>query len=508
MKILDCTLRDGGYYTNWDFSDEIVNAYIECTNKLPIDYLEVGYRSTPSAEYLGRFGYCPISTLRRIRISSTKKIAVMLNEKSTTVADTEKLVKPIAGYVDMIRLAVDPKNFDRAVELATAVKSYGFEVGFNMMYMSKWREYDGLIPSLRKLDGVVDIFNMVDSFGGVTPKEVKEIFTMVHENTSVPIGFHGHDNLQLSLINTLTAIECGVASVDATILGMGRGAGNLKMELLLTFLAKGSFGVDFNVLGDVVTAFQPLFEKHRWGTCLPYMLSGANSFPQKDVMSWITNRTYSFNSIVRGLDNRRNHLLDNAQYPQFTGRRADRVMLVGGGLSVVEHRDAIIEYLNANSDIALVFVTARYARLFVGVVNDKYYCLVGNETRRMKLTLSDDDYHGTCILAPYPRMLGTEVPKYAEESTYELPAMTFTSRYTDSCTAIGLQTAIELGAKDIAIVGYDGYSGGILSEKETDLTKENRTLFEAFKAHCNSHVFSFTPTLYEELEVLSIYQFL
>ena len=138
FQLLDCTLRDGGYYTDWDFCSDIVDSYIESMNKLPIDYLELGYRNNPDKEYLGKFGYCPVSVLTEIRKNSTKKLAVMLNEKSTKPEDLKQLTEPIKGLVDMIRIAVDPKNLLRAIELAKAVKTQGFEVGFNIMYMSKW----------------------------------------------------------------------------------------------------------------------------------------------------------------------------------------------------------------------------------------------------------------------------------------------------------------------------------------------------------------------------------
>ena len=114
IKILDCTLRDGGYYTNWDFSSDVVKTYIETTNKLPVDYLEVGYRNKPTKEYMGKFGYTPVSILKKLRKSSNKKLAVMLNEKSTLPEDLDELLTPIKGLVDMVRLAVDPKNFERA----------------------------------------------------------------------------------------------------------------------------------------------------------------------------------------------------------------------------------------------------------------------------------------------------------------------------------------------------------------------------------------------------------
>ena len=186
-KILDCTLRDGGYYTNWDFEPKIVDSYIAAMNELPIDYLEIGYRNKPSKEYQGKFGYTPVSVLRHLRDFCNKKLVVMLNEKSTAPENLPVLLGPIVGLANMIRIAIDPKNFDRAVILAKAVKDMGFEVGFNCMYMSKWTsEYPGFLSKLGVLDDFCDLFCMVDSFGGVTPKDVTEIYNDVKANTTVP----------------------------------------------------------------------------------------------------------------------------------------------------------------------------------------------------------------------------------------------------------------------------------------------------------------------------------
>lgn len=508
-KILDCTLRDGGYYTNWDFSSDVVKTYIETANKLPVDYLEVGYRNKPTKEYMGKFGYTPVSILKKLRKSSNKKLAVMLNEKSTLPEDLDELLTPINGLADMVRLAVDPRNFERAVVLAKAVKAMGFEVAFNTMYMSKWStEYKGFLDNLSEIDGVADLFCMVDSFGGITPTEVRDITAKVKANTTCAVGFHGHNNLQLGLINTLTAIECGVDFVDATALGMGRGAGNLNMELLLTYLKNEGLDVDFNVLGDYVSNFQPLLDKYQWGTNLPYMISGANRIPQKEVMEWVTNRAYSFNSIVRALDNKRNCVADNAHYPLLDTETTDKVLIIGGGNSAIEHQEAIKEYLKSHPNVAVIFVTCRHAASYLDIENDKYYCLVGNEAKRMKRNINAEEFNGKCVLAPFPRKMGTEVPDFAEDSTYELKDIVFTNDYLDSCTAIALQIALDLEAKDIFVIGYDGYKGEVLSEKEMDLTNENRTLFNGFVTYFNKPLISLTDTLYKELEVKSIYQFI
>ena len=508
MQILDCTLRDGGYYTDWDFSSDIVDSYIESMNKLPIDYLELGYRNNPDKDYLGKFGYCPVSVLSDIRNHSIKKLAVMLNEKSTKPEDLKQLTEPIKGLVDMIRLAVDPKNLLRAIELAKAVKAQGFEVGFNIMYMSKWGEYEGFYEQLPALNGVVDILNMVDSFGGIMPDEVESIVKTLREKVTCKIGFHGHNNLQMGLANTIKAIEVGVDSVDATILGMGRGAGNLNMELLLTYLNKKGLAIDFNVLGDVITTFTPLLEKYQWGTQLPYMISGANSIPQKEVMSLVTNRAYSFDSIVRGLQNRKDHVKDNAKYPILDTVKFDNVIIIGGGNTPVEHLDSIKDFIRKTHSVALVFATARHAGLFLDVDVPQYYCLVGREAKRLKNNVGAEKYRGICVLPPYPRKLGTDVPEYAEKTTFEIASIDFTNGFEDSCTALAIQTAINISEGNIYVVGYDGYPGSILSEKEVTLSNETKTLFRDYEKSTGTKMKSLTSSLYPELEVQSIYQFI
>lgn len=509
MNILDCTFRDGGYYTDWDFSEEIVHTYINGMNSLPIDYLEIGYRNNPEKEYLGKFGYCPVYLLKQIRELSTKKLAVMLNEKNTKIEDLKTLTEPIVELVDMIRLAVDPKNLSRAIELAKAVKAQGFEVGFNIMYMSKWNEYDGFYEKLSGLNGVVDIVNMVDSFGGVLPKEVEVIIKRLRQTLTCKIGFHGHNNLEMGLINTLTALDYGVDSVDGTILGMGRGAGNLNIELLLAYLNHKGLAVDFNALSDVITVFQPLHEKYRWGTQLPYMISGANSLPQKEVMALVTNRVYSFDSIVRGLQNKKNKVEDNAKYPILEeAKKYDEVIIIGGGDSPVRHLEGLTNYIKTKKNIALVFATARHAGNFLTVDAPQYYCLLGREAKRLKTNVSAEQFDATCILPPYPRKLGTDVPEYAEKSTYELPKIDFTTEYQDSCTTLAIQTALNICKGEIYIVGYDGYPGRVLSEKEVALSNENMALLQDYEKYTGKKMKSLTPSLYPELEVVSIYQFL
>ena len=142
------------------------------------------------------------------------------------------------------------------------------------MYMSKWSEMGDFLSKLRVLDDFCDLFCMVDSFGGVTPDEVTNIYKIVKANTSVPVGFHGHNNLQFGLINSITAMNLGVDYVDATILGMGRGAGNCAMELLIGFLKNPKYNI-YPVLDFIEKYMQPMKDSGtKWGYAEQYMLTG------------------------------------------------------------------------------------------------------------------------------------------------------------------------------------------------------------------------------------------
>lgn len=509
MKLLDCTLRDGGYYTKWDFPATLVDTYINAFNQLPVEYLEIGYRSKPMSDYLGEFFYCPLHVLERLSAQSNKKLVLILNEKDVRVTDTEQLLRPCIPYVSMIRLAVDPKHFVRALELGKAVKAMGFELSFNVMYMSDWDQYPALMDNLEQLEGLADYLYMVDSFGGVYPEDVRHTIHQIRQRASVPLGFHGHNNLELGLINTLTAIEEGVDIVDATITGMGRGAGNLKMELLLTVLnARGQVDFDFNALSKVTSSFAALQRDYEWGTNLPYMVSGAHSLPQKQVMAWVTKRFYSFNSILRALSNQFKGIKDNQQLPKidFSAKNVhDIALIVGGGPSAVLHATGVEELLKRADKPIIIHASSRNAMSYAHLDYDQFFCLVGNEGHRMEEVFHDTSkVRGKCILPPYPRKMGTYIPSNLENQAYELPKVDFTDKLTDTHLSLALQTARELGFKQVLFIGYDGYANGSVSKKEQDLIRENEFLFQKAK-QAGMECTSVVPSNYENINQKSLY---
>jgi 4-hydroxy 2-oxovalerate aldolase len=317
----------------------------------------------------------------------------------------------------------------------------------------------------------------------------------------------------MGLINSLTAVQHGAEIIDATVTGMGRGAGNLKTELLLAALnAREGLEVDFNALSTVVDAFEQLQQQYDWGTNLPYMVSGANSLPQKDVMEWVTRRFYSFNSIIRALNNQKQKIQDNQKFKHFSpDRYYNKVVIVGGGPNARLHQEAVKEFImRSGNEVGLIHASSKNADAFKEINVDQFFCLVGNEGHRLEHVFDKQlsYFKGQCVLPPYPRKMGTYVPSAVTEKCFELSSIEFTDRLHDSHTALALQTALSLGAHEIMMVGYDGYQGKTLTQLEKSLSDENEFLFNAFKSHYDINLYSITPTIYTGLPVVSVYSYL
>lgn len=511
VKILDCTLRDGGYYTNWDFNKDLVSAYCKAMEELPIDYVEVGYRSIPLQGYLGEYFYCPNHVMKDLKEAMpSKKLVIILDEKNIREEHVESLLKPCIPYISMIRMAIDPANFERAIVLAKAVKAMGFEIAFNVMYMSSWKEDPSFLDMLKGLDDTIDYFYMVDSFGGVMPTDVEEIISLVKSKTNAALGFHGHNNLEMALTNTLTAIDKGCQIVDATITGMGRGAGNLRTELFLTYLdSRNIQKVNFTALSGIVGKFEILKKEYGWGTNLPYMFSGAFSLPQKQVMEWVGMNRYPIGNILNALNNQKESLEDNIKLPVLPRQESFKsAIILGGGKSARDHSLAIKKLASANNDLCIIHAGARNAATYIGLKNKQYFALAGFESEKLLKSIGEvTQMKQICVYPPFPRKMGTIIPADIKKVSVELQEINFTNTSNDSPMALGFQIAIDLGVNQVFLAGFDGYDTTI-DQTQFLLAKENQAILNDISKVENIKTTSITATKYKNLKIISIYSLL
>ncbi|MBN9297983.1 MAG: aldolase catalytic domain-containing protein [Filimonas sp.] len=517
MKILDCTLRDGGYYTNWNYQKEVTDKYFSYMNKLPIDYVEIGYRSIRSDSYLGEFFYTPPYILEKANVlmPDVQKV-IMLDEKDTQVDNLDILLNGCRSYVKMVRIAMAPNRLENGVRLADKIKEMGFEVAFNVMYASKWLNDKALLKQLKEIKAV-DYLYLVDSYGSLYPEEVRALVRELKDGTEVPLGFHGHNNLELALINSLTAAAEGCEIIDATVTGMGRGAGNLKTELFLTALNdKLEKELDLDSLAALTEVFYNLREKYKWGTNLAYMLAGQYSIPQNEVMSKMGKRRYAIGNIIRQLlkflpSATESHSIK--AIPLDTQPAVKDVFIIGGGKSVTEINTAFDEILrrktNNNEPFAIIHSSSRYADVFAGNGEaGQYFCLFGNEGKRFQSFPNAQQMaaHNKFIIPAAKYCEGIYMPSFINDHVYDVKDDLFEAAVQDSPLALSLQAAAALQAKNIYLIGFDGYVEEELSAN-IDLLYENQGIIDAAQKQ-GLTLKSLTPTRYSNIEQLSIFRFL
>ncbi|MBZ9631475.1 aldolase catalytic domain-containing protein [Salegentibacter sp. LM13S] len=502
LIILDCTLRDGGYYTNWDFDESLVDNYLSAMNKLPIDIIEIGYKSPPKENYAGGHFYLPDFLIERIKKQTKKDLAIILNEKDVRTHEVEDLLTPCIEKVKLIRLAVAPQNFLRGIELADRVKNLGFEVAFNLMYASKWETEFPKKQQLELLNKTCDYFYVVDSYGGLFPQDIKTIFNYLKSGLTIPLGFHGHNNLEMALANSLEAINCGVQIIDATIDGMGRGAGNLKTELLLSVLyQRGTLEIDFDILIKIVEHFLKLKPKYNWGTNLAYMVSGSFSLPQNKVMEQVNKRYFSLNDIVREVTAEIDHVNKKLSIEVFKPTTSySNVLIIGGGESAEIHKAAIHSFLKSEPEIPIIFASSKNSIIFRGIKNPQIHLIPGKELQRLKDYLSPEEIKNRSLVGPpsfeiFEDFTDLKFFKLSAEENYHFPG---------SVTEYCLKVAKAFKAERIYLIGYDGY-GNLFNKAQKELFEENEIVFKHYLAE-DFKIKAITPSEYN-IENSSIYSF-
>jgi len=295
IKVIDCTVRDGGLMNKWQFDDKFVRHVYESLSKAGVDYMEIGYLSSEgmfSREEMGPWKFCAEDDLKRIIGDSEKKI------KLSAMADIGRIdyhdIPPKSeSSLDMIRVACYVHQVDAAIDLAHHCIDKGYETTINLMAVSTvgLRDLEEALADLAK--SRVPIIYLVDSFGAFYSEDIETLAKRYM--ASLPgktIGIHSHNNQQLAFANTITSIICGINYLDATLYGIGRGAGNCPLELLLSFLKNPKFKV--RPLIEVIEhEILPWTKKIDWGYFIPYMITGVlNQHPRTAIALMESNHSH------------------------------------------------------------------------------------------------------------------------------------------------------------------------------------------------------------------------
>ena len=278
IKVFDCTIRDGGLVNNFHFTDEFVKGVYDTCVSAGVVYMEIGKNNSPtlmSEEEFGAWNFCKEEDIRRIvgDNDTNMKIAVM-SDIGRTVND--ELLPKSESVVDMVRIATYIHQIPAAIELIEDAHAKGYETTVNIMAVAKAfdDELDEVLEMVSKTN--VDVIYIADTFGSFYPEQINKLaqkYVKIARDTGKQVGIHAHNNIQLAFANTIEAMMYGTSFLDVTVSGLGRGAGNCPMELLIGFLKNPKYKL-MPVLEFIEKFIVPLEKELDWGYSIPYMLTG------------------------------------------------------------------------------------------------------------------------------------------------------------------------------------------------------------------------------------------
>ena len=280
IKVLDATIRDGGLVNDFYFTDDFIKNLYKANVKAGVDYMEFGYRADKEMFDVDQFGKWKFATDEHIREivgdnDTDLKLSIMADvgrcDYKNDIHDRSD------SPVDLIRVATYVNTMPAAIAMIEDANRKGYETTCNIMAISNAKESD-IEKALEMLGKrCVDGIYVVESFGSLFPEQIRRIsdqYMEIADKYGKYIGMHAHNNQQLAFANTIEACAQGVSYLDATMSGMGRGAGNCQMELLLGFLKNPKYKL-FPVLKFIEENIESLKQAGvEWGFDIPYMLTG------------------------------------------------------------------------------------------------------------------------------------------------------------------------------------------------------------------------------------------
>jgi 4-hydroxy 2-oxovalerate aldolase len=537
IKVIDCTLRDGGYYNNWEFPVSLVNSYLKTMSKTGVKYVELGFRSTQNKDFKGLNWYTTDSYIKNLKIPNNINLGVMVNASEfislqfslrTTIKKLFKNKKE--SKIKFIRLACHYDELFIILDACKILKKLGYKVGVNLMQISEYKENHIFYACNLANKAKLDMLYIADSLGALNQEDISSLVSTVRKYWRGPIGIHAHDNLGRAISNTLSALNAGCNWLDSTVMGMGRGPGNTQTEYLLihlnNFKNTNTNIKKFNILPlmEFITKdFVDLKEYYKWGMNPYYYLAGSYSIHPtyiQEMMAMKLNNSEMLNAIeylnkigakkynseLVKIEFGKKNLLNKGTWSPLNTIKSRQVILIATGPKMIDYKNEVENYIKIKKPyvIALdpsVIINKKYIDLYVSCNPLKLITDI-DKIKNVKSSLAIPHSLLTKNLInkfKNIKLLNYEVAvQIGKYKIYKKEAV-IPKLYN---VAYALSLATSGNAKNILLAGFDGYGLNDIRTKTID------ELFLSYTLSKNSKdLIATTPTIYK-IKSSSIYSFL
>ncbi len=470
INILDCTLRDGGYVNDWRFSEKSVIDITRCLEESGIDLIEAGYLSEKYPQEKGRTIFSSLQDIEEIVPKHILcRVACMINYGEYAA---EHLPDYNGFGIRYLRIAFHQEDMRAALNYCRELCQKGYEVFVQPMSTIDYSEEElTAMLSVANEIGVRAVY-IVDSFGFMQPHDVELLLNLYQNNLKkdIAIGFHSHNNLQLSMSNSEVMLNHRDKGreiiIDSSVFGMGRGAGNLCTELLIKHLNE-HFDKSYELLPvlEIIDDYlHGIFIRTPWGYSLPYYLASSNKCHPNYATYLSQKQTIGIQQMNKILgripqENRRkfDKELIERLYIEYTGVEIDdretlhalekvfngkSLLLLAPGKSLQEYEQQIRNYVTEQNPIviAINFVPKQFALDVLFLSNPKRKASVKQINSSRILTTSNI----------------TDVESRWKVNYFSL--VNYSEQEADNAGLMLLRLLIKLKVKEVAMAGFDGFS--------------------------------------------------
>jgi 4-hydroxy 2-oxovalerate aldolase len=516
INLLDCTLRDGGYYNYWNFSSKLVKNYLNCISKSKIKYVELGFRFANPKSFYGPFSTTTENFLNSLCLPKSVSYGVMINAKDfffKLELLEKKFLKSTSSKISFVRVAVNFDDYQKCEEICKIIKDKGYLVGLNLMQAhdkknEKYIEVGSEIKNWKK----IDILYFADTLGCMDADNIITISNKLSASWGGPLGIHAHNNKGIALSNTMVAVNNGITWCDATISGMGRGAGNVQTEHLAVEISERNLArISAKHLIGAIKDFSILKKRHNWGPNIFYHFAALKRIHPTYVQNILSDERYdksdlikslqslgkfrssSYNSelaaevfynnkkIIKGTWNAKNKFLDK------------EIILVGPGPSIKKYKKKIISYIIRNKKRVL------FLNINPFLNNNLGYATIACNNSRVAIESYDYKNIRHNIILPKKKLKNVINFKNKKILNYEMnvrgDGFEIFNNYCNIKWPLAIAYALSIltiaNVKDIKLIGFDGYK----NDKEKNL--EMNEVFKKYQSvEKSKNITSLTPTKY------------
>ncbi|MDE7311943.1 MAG: aldolase catalytic domain-containing protein [Eubacterium sp.] len=477
IKLLDCTLRDGGYVNDWNFGHNNLVSIFERLADAGTDIIEVGFIDERRIFDINRSIMPDTDCVEKIYGGLDRKqsmVVGMIDYGTCSIAQ----VKPCSVcFLDGIRVIFKKHLRKEAFSFCTQLKKLGYKVFAQLVSVTSYSDEE--MADLVRLANEVKPYavSMVDTYGLMHQDNLMHYFHLLNDKLEpeIGLGYHGHNNFQMGYANCIAMVThkaTRMMIVDGSIYGMGKSAGNAPTELIMMYLnqMRGKQYQISQVLEAIDVNLSQFCQPQAWGYNLFYYLAASNDCHPAYVADLMNKRTLSVrsvNELLGRLEGEKKLLYDKdyleQQYILYQDQEANdevdagklmdvfkgrSILLAGPGLSMQTEQEKIEKYVASQKPvvISINYIPDFLKSDYIFLSNAKRYVQLASKLSREKHSVIATS-NMTCANGKFDYTLNIS------------PLLDLDAQIIDNSLVMLLKAMIRLGVRKITLAGFDGYTG-------------------------------------------------